>query len=367
MRQRIFSLLILGARAPVALELCRAFGRAGHRVIMADSLRWPLARWSSYVARYVVLPAPAQDFPAYRRALKKLVEAEKVDHLIPTCEEAFYLSYCREDFAAKVWTDDWRLLDQLHHKQRFLDLAAGFFSIPSTRSCTHFSDWENSKNYVFKPIYSRFGTQVLINRPTAECQAPREHPDDWIVQEKISGREICVYSLWNEGKILAFTAYQPSIRLKNGAALVFEPFFDQATYEAVVGLGQSLHYTGQLCFDVIIKDGRPYVLECNPRSTSGIHLLGARLVPCFLEEKALSPLKNAPVKGLKTVLWLSFRRKGEYPLSQVQDVVFDKQDLAPFFGQACSVLELVYLALRRQRSITRVSTWDIEWNGLPVE
>jgi hypothetical protein len=367
MPQKRLTFLILGARAPVALELCRAFGCAGHRVILADSLHCPLARWSAYVAQYVVLPAPAQDFPGFRKVLKKLVEAEKIDHLIPTCEEAFYVSYCREDFAAKVWIDNWRLLDQLHHKQRFLDLATGFFAIPSTRSCTHFSDWENSKNYVFKPVYSRFGSQVLINRSAAECSAPRENPEGWIAQEKISGREICIYSLWNEGQILAFAAYQPAIRLKNGAALVFEPFFDQATYEAVCAFGKSLHYTGQLCFDVIIKDGRPYVLECNPRSTSGIHLLGAHLVPCFLEEKALPPLKNAPAKGLKIALWLSFQRKGRYPLHQVKDVVYDSNDLAPFFGQVCSVLELVYLALRRQRSITRVSTWDIEWNGPPTE
>jgi hypothetical protein len=313
------------------------------------------------------LPPPVQDFSGFRTALKKLVEEEQVAHLIPTCEEAFYVSYCRQDLACKVWTDDWRILDQLHHKRRFLDLAKGFFALPNTTPCTDFSDWGNSKNYVFKPVYSRFGSQVLINRSAAECQAPRENPTGWIAQEKISGREICVYSLWHEGQILAFVAYKPAIRLKNGAALVFEPFFDQATYDAVVGLGKSLYYTGQLCFDVMLQNGLAFVLECNPRSTSGIHLLGPALVSCFLEEKALPPLKNAPARGLKTALWLSFQRQGLYPHHEVQDVVFDQRDLGPFFGQVCSVLELAYLALRRRSSITRVSTWDIEWNGPPEE
>jgi ATP-grasp domain len=361
------TLLILGARAPVALELCRAFGSQGYRVILADSLHWPLARWSRFAARYVVLPPPAQAFVDFRSALQRLVEEEQVEHLIPTCEESFYVSYCRQDLACKVWTDKWQLLDQLHHKQRFLDLAKGFFAIPSTQSCTDFNDWENSKNYVFKPVYSRFGRQVLINRTAAECQPVRENPAAWIAQERIVGQEICVFSLWNEGHILAFVAYKPAIRLKNGAALVFEPYFHPAIYEAVDGLGKSLHYTGQLCFDVILKSGKPYVLECNPRSTSGIHLLGSALVPCFLQQIALAPLQNAPAKGLKTALWLSFQRQGFYPHHLLQDVVFDRQDLVPFFGQVCSVLELVYLALRRRSSITRVSTWDIEWNGPPVE
>lgn len=38
------SFLITGARAPVALELARNFYSHGHRVILADSLTYPLAR-----------------------------------------------------------------------------------------------------------------------------------------------------------------------------------------------------------------------------------------------------------------------------------------------------------------------------------
>jgi hypothetical protein len=104
-------------------------------------------------------------------------------------------------------------------------LAKGFFKIPATHSCSKFDDWSNAKNYVFKPVFSRFASRVIIGQPEAKCQEPREHPQDWIAQQRLFGQEICVYSIWRKGQLGGFAAYQPKYRVGQGSSLFFEPFF----------------------------------------------------------------------------------------------------------------------------------------------
>lgn len=81
------SILLTGARAPVTLELCRAFAQQGHRVFLADMNLFPIARWSRFVEQYLRIPAPVQEFDAFKQALKELIKRYRIDHLIPTCEE----------------------------------------------------------------------------------------------------------------------------------------------------------------------------------------------------------------------------------------------------------------------------------------
>lgn len=356
-------ILLTGARAPVTLELCRAFARQGHRVFLADVTLFPIARWSTCAEAYFRIPAPVQQFNLFAETLKKLITQHHIDHLIPTCEEAFYVSKIKDQLPCRVWTSGFDLMVNLHHKQRFLDLAKNFFQIPNTASCTDFNDWKKAETYVFKPVFSRFGSRVIIGQAEAKCREPRQNPEDWIAQELLSGQEICVYSIWRNGQIGGFAAYRPVQRAGKGASVYFEAFFRQDIFDAVQRFGEHYHFEGQLSFDLMLVNDKIYALECNPRSTSGAHLLGPDLVRCFFSDELI--VQRKPKARMIRLAWLlsqGWKAFGSQA-TKAEDVIWNSKDKKPAFLQILSVLELLFLAIRYRQSISAVSTRDIEFNG----
>ncbi len=357
-------ILITGARAPVALELARSFHADGHTVFVADTLWSSLTRWSSCVTRYYRLPAPAHDFKNFEKRLLAILNEEKIEHLIPTCEETFYVSQCRNiPESCKVWTSVLPLLDQLHNKQLFSVLAEKYFSVPVTLRCDAFTDWTNTGKYVFKPVYSRFAASTLIGPPAYRCGEPQKNPTGWIAQEMLKGKEISVYSIWENGKMKAYTSYYSRYRAGIGAGIYFEACWHQETFEAVQKMGNDLGYTGQLCFDVMIQDGKSYVLECNPRATSGAHLLGGSLAGCFLNEQTVV-VRESPVYTLRLALfgtkpWLVFTRR----FYKGSDILFSRKDPKPYLLQLLSLGEMLWKKVIYRQTLLQVTTEDIEWNG----
>lgn len=358
------NILISGARAPVALELARSFHALGHRVVMIDSIRLTIARWSNSVSRFYRVPSPRFKSKEFVQRVQELITEEKIDHFIPTCEEAIYVSLHRHNFDCRVWTADASLMLRLHHKFEFTRMH---LPAPETSLLKDFRDWQNSSSYVFKPIFSRFAQSVIIGKSCTPEQF--EQPDQWIAQRRIRGQELCVYSIWDHGKMKAFELYHPLYRAGKGAGIFFEPMENEAIFSWVKKFGEQHCYTGQLSFDVIVEQetGNPFFIECNPRSTSGAHLLNHQLAPSFLGE---STCFNSSRKAfaLKYALYLL------HPLAflssrirKASDVVFRKKDPLPFFLQFLSVLEIGWISLSRKTGFLAATTVDIEWNGAVQE
>jgi len=359
--------MITGARAPVALELSRSMAADGHRIIMADCLKFTVARWSNSVYKYYTLPSPALAPQDFVLALQRIIEKEQVDHLVPICEEAFYISKYKDKFNCKVWTASLELMDRLHNKATFIEMARPFFAVPHTIEASIFDDWSDTSKYVFKKKYSRFGTSVILNGDKVRCMAVKQHPQDWIVQERIQGKEVCVYSVWDEGKMKAFACYHPLYRYGIGAGIFFEPQHVEGLQQCVMNLGISCGYHGQLSFDVIVRDNIPYVIECNPRGTSGAHLLSRYLGSAFIKDGLQLPAsEQAYCIGYAMLL--------KHPLSyfnkrvrRARDVIFSVTDPAPFLLQVLSVLEITYIALVKRIPWLLATTRDIEWDGDNVD
>lgn len=363
--QRKQSILILGARAPVALELCRSLGEKGHTIIMADSMRFPLGRWSKYAHAYVKLPSPNAFPKQYVDALRKIHQEHSIDLCLPTCEEVFHLSKALAELPFSVWLDQISLMDRLHNKWTFSQWKESPFCFPQTLLMKDFENWENSKEYVFKPKYSRFGEQTLINLSEKKVKAKLKQTKDWIVQEKIEGEEICVYSLWKNGKLLAFSIYKLACRHKGGAALLFQPLWKQKVYEAVRSFGESLNFNGQLSFDMIQTKEKIYVIECNPRATSGLHLLADGIAAAIIDEEPHILTDQQRARSLKTAILFSnpfyFTRK---EVRRSKDAVFSLEDPKAFFFQILGLLEFLYRSLRFNISFTQSMTYDIAFDGL---
>ncbi len=363
-RSNTQTILITGARAPIALELARSFAQDGHRVIMADSLRFTIARWSNAVSTYYKIASPRYNLTQFVENIQAIIAKEGVTHFIPTCEEAIYVSVHKAKFACKVWTANGDLTLKLHNKFSFTQFKSEDFPIPETALVSDFTEWERSEVYVFKPSYSRFASSVIINTKVNRDFIDDSEKSKWIAQQKISGFEMCVYSIWDEGQMKTYAAYHPLYRAGKGAGIFFEPIHNEKVLECVKEFGASIGYTGQLCLDVIIdKDNVPHFIECNPRGTSGGHLINVHLAKSFLGSNIHI---NTAQQDFSIKYAMAFMHPGAFfskRVRQSKDVIFRANDMKPFFFQVLSLFEIVYVKFSQRKTLLEATTGDIEWNG----
>jgi predicted ATP-grasp superfamily ATP-dependent carboligase len=378
--------LILGGRAPVALDLARRFARQGWSVVAGDSMSCRLTTWSHSVAVSVRLPSPRFSPQAFVDALRRVIDAHSIDLIVPTCEEVFYLSRYRDLLPSevRVAVADFATLDRLHSKWTFLELAreCGADAPASARvdSLEQARAWAGTDAVVIKPEYSRFGTHVRLYPQGIPADAkPLELSAAWVVQRFCRGRELCSYSVVDRGKVLAHVAYRPTYRLAGSASFWFEACDVPAIRQFVDTLAARLDYTGQIAFDWIqSEEGRVSVLECNPRAVSGVHLfkddddlpgaLAGTVASCLSPVAGAASMLGSVMlsaggaqalkKGLVARWWRDYRR--------ARDVIAAPGDIAPWFGGLIDMGAFARVALRERCSLRQASTRDIEWDGQPM-
>lgn len=373
-------ILILGARAPAALEWARSLIKAGKIVFAADSVRLPVTRGVRGLSGYFHLPKPRDDVKKWGRAISDIVESRGIDVVIPTCEEVFYLSHQTPRFGSscKLFTMPFETLRTLHDKGAFAEMTR---SLPVQAPETHriidsdglkrFSN--NSSNWVFKPVFSRFASKTLIRPSVAaieEITPTLEFP--WVAQKFVAGRELCTYSIAVDGVLTAHRCYHPKYRVGVGSGIFFDPHDPPLIREFVNQFVREFRYTGQVGFDFIEgAEGATYVLECNPRATSGIHLFGSdrsELVSALEVNKGSTPNLSAryciglcmgifgiPKYGSRVEFWRDWRRS--------RDAIFSWKDPLPLITQLCGLLEIACRAILERRSLAAAATSDIEWDG----
>ncbi|MEB0079634.1 ATP-grasp domain-containing protein [Pseudomonas sp. CCI3.2] len=378
--------LILGARAPACLEWARAFKLAGWTVSVADSLMFPLSRYSLTVERSILLPEPKKQPEIWIKALADTILKHGIDLLIPTCEEVFYLAHGLERLAplCRVFTSDFDLLHRLHHKGDFALLTETWpIATPETLLLNDRQELlrlvDDRYDWVFKPAYSRFASQTLI-RPSA-LQLDKIHPNNeapWVAQRFVAGREHCSFSLLVGGQLRAHSCYRPRYRVGRGSGIYFETCFPASIREFVEHFGRETSYTGQVGFDFIEDEyGQFHVLECNPRATSGIHLFDnqrQQLIAALSEQPVLSvplePSAEPRMIALAMLLFAAPQRVLSAPFwrdyAAARDVIVQQNDYGPLAAQFLSLGEIIFRAVNRRCGLLAASTADIEWNGQPL-
>jgi glutathione synthase/RimK-type ligase-like ATP-grasp enzyme len=251
-------LLITGARAPVALHLARLMCAADHEVILADSFAWPLARATRFKKAYLRLPSPLAGLEAYGDAVERIAQRHKIDMIIPTCEEVFFLAAARErrHRHLPLLAPDFERLKRMHDKFAFSQLARGFgadpphtYRLETPEAVLPFA--ADTRNLVFKPVWSRFGDRALIRPDSQTLLRLKPSPTDpWVAQTYLPGEELCVYAVAFEGRLAALQAYRPLWRAGRGAGLAFAQVEDAAINRFVKEILAAQAWHGQIAFDL---------------------------------------------------------------------------------------------------------------------
>jgi predicted ATP-grasp superfamily ATP-dependent carboligase len=377
------TVLITGARAPVALHHARLFHAAGWRVVLADMPARPLSGASRACALYQRLPSPRFHPEDFTDAVEAVVEREKPSLIVPTCEEVFYLAALRErrGLGAELFAPGLDLLKTAHNKHDFVRQCEEFgIAVPETRLLTSPEDLiglsKEAGNLVFKPVWSRFAGQVLVAPTPAKLKhVVPSTAMPWVAQERLQGEELSAYAVARGGKVLAVSMYRSLYRAGAGAGICFEPVRDVAARAFVETFARNTGWTGQVSFDLMrLEDGSVRPLECNPRATSGLHFFNGadRFVYALTQGgdevspdvKSIQAVRLAMwIYGLPAALRSRDIRRFRKVLGAAEELLGTGDDPAPGRAQIPALLEIAAIALRNRIRLQSATTRDIEWNG----
>jgi predicted ATP-grasp superfamily ATP-dependent carboligase len=279
--------LVTSARMPFALALIRKLAEEGHEVYASDAYAFAPGSHSRFVTEHFVTAAPRDATEAFIADVARIANEQAIELIVPSFEEAFYLSTRHDLLAgdARLFFAPFATLAPLHDKASFERLAVRM-GLPMAKTVLATSDaelregLERFPRYFARAAFSRGGVTLLTNAgPLAgkvavgDCHPTPANP--WLVQEFVEGETFCTYSTVHEGRVTAHCAYAIPLQWEHSTGIQFTSLDGAETLELVRKIAGATAYTGQISFDFIASPDGAVLVECNPRATDGVLLMGS--------------------------------------------------------------------------------------------
>lgn len=383
-------ILISGWRSYVALELIRLL--QSHEVYVVDSQSKYISQKSNYIKKYFTSSKPVWCFKRFKKDILMIIKDYNIDVLIPTSEEIFYLSFFKEEIEAsccKFLWEDFITLRELHSKYDIMSKCQWMgITIPKTvrfyskKKLESYITSKNIKNYVIKPEFSRFASQVVSNKfwkKTIQDINIDLKYNSYICQEYIDGLDVSSYSIFNKWNLGSHVSYMSQNSYKNGASIVFKTYKNKSILDFLTQFWKTTWFHGQIAFDFKVGDKEVILLECNPRATNGIHLFREDKTFKEILEKVLiqehikipyilsQELERIHIIPLILYIFMSWKfslLSKTYKLNL--DTVYDKNNRYIFWYQLYLFIFYMRMSFSSHRSITEAMTYDIEYDGQPL-
>ena len=366
-------LLTLG-RLPKGLDIARSFAMAGWRVVVAEPYRRHLCGASRAVARSVQVTPPAEDHTLYLRDLARVVAEEAVALVVPVSEETMHVAFLRGQVpdAVRILTMPPALVLALHDKGGFVEAAtAAGVPVPASAplGTPAAAALAGQADFIVKPIHSCSGRGVR----RFEAGAPLPPPEPAIVQRLIRGAEHSSCTLAHEGRVQATAVYRGTL-MSGSVAVGFERVDHQAIEAWIAAFVAHVGWTGFIAFDFIVDAaGTPWGIECNPRTTSGLHFFEtADIAPAILDPAR--PLRFRAERRLQQ-FWSCVTETqnsfGEWPrfranlrhLFGTRDVTWAARDPWPLVSMPYTAWPIIAAARAKGVPFGEVATLDVGWPG----
>lgn len=278
----IRTILVTCARYRIALAVAASLSRAGYRVIMADSLAWPLGRLSRYASAYAQYQDPTLNEEGFIRDLLEIGRKYNVDHIMPTFQETALIAKYQDRFQAagiSSFLAKKTLINQANDKGQVTDIAENLgISVPATwypRSLKEVQNLAPALPYpvILKPRGGKAGAGQTIAHTSEELLAawqelqPDQIKEGPLLQQVIKGPDLCVAHLYHKGRCLASYSNRIRRHLQRVHSIEKESRIHEAAMHASRRLLDHLKWHGIAELDFILDEetGQPYLLEINPR------------------------------------------------------------------------------------------------------
>lgn len=379
---------------PYAVSEIRALAAAGHTVHAADTFPAAPGSHSNAVTFAHETLSPRRDPVGYVNQIHALVDQFAIDLVVPTFEEVFYLTaHGREagDIRSEIFAPPFSTLSRLHNKAEFLELGKQLgLPVPETCVCRSADDLRHAikqfERYFGRAVYSRAGVGIVTNHgplanetPVEAIEPSPEHP--WIVQGFMEGVDMCSFSIARDGRVLAHSTYEHPKTLDDAGGIVFETVDSAGTLRSTQTIVEALGYHGQVSFDFMrTADGTLYLVECNPRPTSGVSVMDHDVVARALLGELMPSEPQLCPAGRRAFMRSALLRDmvvnpGEAVedlrmiFSDTPDVYFDPDDRGPGYYQFLSLAHVVDHWREEGSPAHKLADsylHDVCWNGEPI-
>ncbi|ODQ49786.1 hypothetical protein SAICODRAFT_98195 [Saitoella complicata NRRL Y-17804] len=280
--QRLHILLSNG-RFPVSLDLARQLHRMGHTVFVADPMEYHVCKFSRCVRKSFYVPAPHYDAAGYISGIRDAISSASIDLLIPMHEEIFFLTQ-HPDLQKICFAPSYASIVSMHNKWEFSRVMRALgIDTPETRRVTSMEDvrrelgddFAGGREWALKPVFGRASSKVYHLKPGKPLPDDCDVAEDnvYILQEWTPGRQLCSYAVARRGHVMTSTVYPVLDTIDGASSVYFKAIEHPPIMDIIEKIVKGTAWTGQIAFDFVEgEDGRVCVIECNPRSTSGIHL-----------------------------------------------------------------------------------------------
>lgn len=330
------------------LAIARAFYRAGHRVIGADSEPYGIpvcGHFSTAVEKFFRLTQPdsEENTEQYIQELKDIVDREGVELWVPCSGVAFSIEdaeageVLEKETKCRVIQFGVTLTETLHQKHSFIDNTRSIgLNVPDTHLVTSETEaltvlYDKSRpklgtKYIIKSALddSVRGDMTLLPRTTlreTQSHIKRLNPTPFrpfVLQQYIMGGEYCTHSLIINGKLQAFVSCPSAELLMHYNALPTSSALSRAMllYTSIYAKKTVPSMTGHFSLDFLVDEsvalkaekvgvsdsevrelmGKIYPIECNPRANTAVVLFADESED--LAEAYLSILPDHEPKGI---------------------------------------------------------------------
>ncbi|KAF3915377.1 hypothetical protein AA313_de0206765 [Arthrobotrys entomopaga] len=342
-------------------------------------------------------PAPHDDQDGYRQAVSDIISKHDIHLIIPMHEEIIHLAGSDDpEILKRLLSLPKPILLRLHNKWEFSQWMEKIgLGVPKHYLCETLDDVRNlpdldKTEYALKPIFGRASQSVFHLKPGKEL--PLDQLDmrkRWIAQEWVYGERYCSYSIIRDGSVTAFSLYKVLETIDGSSCVYFRSVEHQAIFDYISDVATELGLEGvkgtfQLAFDFIesttpsteddseAEEVKLVAIECNPRSTSGIHLFAGTTDLGLALTDGNRPRVVANLKTKRQVFpgmmmwehsdasvgqWL--RHMGR--LMGSKDIVFSAKDLLPTLMQPFLLTSYYEICREKKLKLPDMFQLDVTW------
>lgn len=292
-----------------ARDIVYAYGR-DHQFDVLDPSRFCQLRYSSMVRRCYRCPSFWRQPQAYLDFLLDRLRSEEYDVLLPTHEQVFLLSRCRDQIKNLVGlaVPDFETLDQLQSKAGFSRLLSELdMPYPHTRIVRRVEDLlchQNFPAYV-KVDYSTAGNGVQRVDSSSDLKQLAERlasESVWqdqaevLIQEVASGVQCTALALFQHGRMVSGLTFQIRDPGIGGWGMNGETVSHPSVLDHLQNLGRHVGFHGALFVDYFFdpQTNKISFIEANPRFGTALFpkLCGLPFDELFLKLSLDQPLPD---------------------------------------------------------------------------
>jgi predicted ATP-grasp superfamily ATP-dependent carboligase len=369
------SVLLTLGRLPKALDVARGFADLGWRVVVAEPFKRHLAGASRAVAQSHRVTAPVEDKQAYLADLRRIIADEKIDLVVPVSEETMHVAFLRDGLpiTTRLFTMPPENLLRLHNKHGFAQQAVAWgLAVPETLALGDpaAEALVQSGPVVVKPVHSCSGRGVRLLPAGTALPAP-DPAIPSIVQRCVMGAEYSSCSIAHDGRVASTVIYRAAQK-SGSVAVAFERVEHPAIADWIMRFIAAANWTGFIAFDIMLdKAGQPWGIECNPRTTSGLHfwqrediaraVVEPGFIPRYRPEARLQQFYSALTETQMSLFRRGPFRENLRQLFTTRDVSWDRRDPMPFLTMTATSWPIIRMAMARGVPFGEVATLDVGW------